>query len=204
MTSGFDLPQKRRQITAESRRRAHQARPKVKLTPQKVRPIQMVEFLRQYVSRRLPALGEGEIATLTAAMRQLGVCSKGGAEALAIFHQLIFDRWVRNAGHPASLALSVQPMPTDRGAEQGGVDGPLARSPALGMVAAEARLCAAVQQAARTLTCIDTRDLLHERRLQAEQRNRMLRIQNFLSHLSRRSATCSARKRRPGGPVASG
>ena len=39
------------------------------------------------------ALGEGEIAALTTAMRQLGVGSQGGAEALAIFHQLIFDEW---------------------------------------------------------------------------------------------------------------
>ena len=39
-------------------------------------------------------------------------------------------------------------MPKDRGAAQGDVDGPLECSLALGMVAAEARLCAAVQQAA--------------------------------------------------------
>ena len=43
----------------------------------------MGEFVRKYVSRRLLALSEGEIATLTAA----------AAEALAIFHQLIFDEW---------------------------------------------------------------------------------------------------------------
>ena len=37
--------------------------------------------------------GEGEIAALTAAMRQIGVVSRGGAKALAIcyHHQLIFD-----------------------------------------------------------------------------------------------------------------
>ena len=46
-----------------------------------VRPIQMGEFLRKYVSRRLLALSEGEIAALTTAMRQLGVASQGGAEA---------------------------------------------------------------------------------------------------------------------------
>ena len=59
----------------------------------KVRPIQMVKFLRKYVSRRLLALSEGEIAPLMTAMRQLGVGSQGGAEALAI-HQLIYDDWV--------------------------------------------------------------------------------------------------------------
>ena len=47
----------------------------------------MEEFLRNYVSRRLLALNKGEIAALTLAMRQLGVGSHGGAEALAIFHQ---------------------------------------------------------------------------------------------------------------------
>ena len=40
--------------------------------PKKVRLIQTEEFLRKYVSRRLMALSEGEIATLTTAMRQLG------------------------------------------------------------------------------------------------------------------------------------
>ena len=38
---------------------------------------------------RLLALSEGEIAALTTAMRQLGVGSQGGAEALVIFHQLL-------------------------------------------------------------------------------------------------------------------
>ena len=56
-----------------------------------VRPFQMGEFLRKYVSRRLLALSDGEIAALTTTMRQLGVGSQGGAEALAIFHQLSFD-----------------------------------------------------------------------------------------------------------------
>ena len=59
--------------------------------PQKVRLIQMEESLRKYVSRRLLALSEGEIAALTTAMRQIGVGSQGGADALAICHQLLFD-----------------------------------------------------------------------------------------------------------------
>ena len=61
--------------------------------PKKVRPIPMGEFLRKYVSRRLLALSEGEIAALMTAVRQLGVGSQGGTEALAIFHQLIHDEW---------------------------------------------------------------------------------------------------------------
>ena len=43
------------------------------VNPKKVRPIQMGEFLRKYVSRRFLALSEGEIAALMTAMRQLGV-----------------------------------------------------------------------------------------------------------------------------------
>ena len=49
------------------------------------------------------------------------------------------------------------PMPEDRGAELGDVDGPLECGLALGMIAAEARLRVAVQQAARTLPCVGTR-----------------------------------------------
>ena len=55
--------------------------------PQQVRPIQTEEFLRKYVSRRLLALSEGE----TTSMRQIGVGTPGGAEPLAIFHQLFCD-----------------------------------------------------------------------------------------------------------------
>ena len=116
-------------------------------------------------------------------MRQLGVFSQGRPEALAIFHQLIFDERtsgtletpltrikvdekkcfgliecgaVRNSAccllpkyaavagwkHRAfsSVEKRLQPMPKDRGAEQGDVDDPRECSLALGMVAAEARL----------------------------------------------------------------
>ena len=61
------------------------------LIRKKVRPLQIRDFLRKYVSRRLPALSESEIAALTTGVRQLVVGSQGGAEALAIFHQLIYD-----------------------------------------------------------------------------------------------------------------
>ena len=53
----------------------------------------MREFLRNHVSRRLCAQSEKEIAVLATSMRQLGVGSQGGAEALAILHQLIHDEW---------------------------------------------------------------------------------------------------------------
>ena len=59
--------------------------------------------------------------------------------------------------------------------------GPLECSLALEMVAAEARLCVATQQAARTFPWIGTDDLQHENRLRDEQRGRMQKIQNFLS-----------------------
>ena len=54
----------------------------------------MGEFLRKNVSRRLQTLGGGEIAALTTSMRQIGVGTSGGAEAVAIFHQLLFDEWM--------------------------------------------------------------------------------------------------------------
>ena len=54
----------------------------------------MGEFLRKHVSRRLLALSEGEIAALTTSLRQIGVGTPGGAEALAIFHQLLYHEWM--------------------------------------------------------------------------------------------------------------
>lgn len=59
----------------------------------KVRPIQMGEFLRQYVSRRLLALNDNGIGRLMIAIRQLGNGGSGGAETLALFHELLFDEW---------------------------------------------------------------------------------------------------------------
>ena len=61
--------------------------------PKKVGPIQMGEFLRKYVSRRL-SFSEGEIAALTTASRLIGVGTPGGQEALAIFQQLFCDEWM--------------------------------------------------------------------------------------------------------------
>ena len=153
-------------------------------------------LLRKYVSRHLPALSEGEIASLTTAMRQLVVGSQGGAEALAIFHQLIYDEWASGSLvtplarikvdekncfamiewasclHPKHAAVAgwkhralshvdqdgVPPLLADRGAEQGDVGGLLECSLALGLVAAEAYLHVAHQQAARTLPWIGTDD----------------------------------------------
>jgi hypothetical protein len=54
----------------------------------KVRPIQMGEFLRKYVSRRLLSLNDRSIARLMAAARQLGNGTRGGAGALTIFTRL--------------------------------------------------------------------------------------------------------------------
>ena len=69
---------------------------------EKVTPIQMGESLRKYVSRRLLALGEGEIVALTTSMRQIGVGTPGGAEALAIFRQLFYDGWMSGDRWPYS------------------------------------------------------------------------------------------------------
>ena len=62
-------------------------------TPVKVRPIQMGEFLRKWVSRRLASLSAKDVTRVMLHARQLGVGISGGAEALATFHQLIFDAW---------------------------------------------------------------------------------------------------------------
>ena len=62
-------------------------------SPIKVRPIQMGEFVRKSVSRRLLAINSSDAARTLTAMRQLGVGVAGGAEALAIFHQLLYESW---------------------------------------------------------------------------------------------------------------
>ena len=128
------------------------------------------------------------------AMRQLGVGSQGGAEALAIFDQRICDEWasgslnaplarikvdekkcfamiewkaVREAAahflpkHTATAGWTHRnlsqfeqagrpPMPKDRGAERGDVDGPLECILAFRMVAAETRGRVAAKQATET------------------------------------------------------
>ncbi len=61
--------------------------------PPKVRPIQMGEFLRKWVSKRLHKLNEADISRVMAAMRRLGVGTSGGAEALATLHQLLYEVW---------------------------------------------------------------------------------------------------------------
>ena len=61
--------------------------------PAQVRPIQMGEFMRKYISRRLLAVNEGRVSRIMSAMRQLGNGMQGGAEALPIFHQLLYDVW---------------------------------------------------------------------------------------------------------------
>ena len=59
----------------------------------KVRPIQMGEFLRKWVSKRLLKLNGADVGKIMASMRQLGVGVQGGAEAFAIFQQLLYDEW---------------------------------------------------------------------------------------------------------------
>ena len=77
------------QAVSEERITHHQSELDLK---KKVRPVQIGEFVRKYVSRR--RLGtDGVIVALTAARRQLGVGAQGGAGGLAIFHHCIFDEW---------------------------------------------------------------------------------------------------------------
>ena len=157
------------------------------------------------------------------AMRQLGVGSQGGTEALAIFHQLIYDEWAseslnaplarmkvddkncfgmiewnavrKAAAHflPKHVATAgwkhlnlphveqeeFPPMPKDRGAEQGDVDGPLECSFALGMVAAGTRGRVAAQQAAGNLPWIGVDGPSETQRLQAEHADKMHKVFNF-------------------------
>ena len=121
------------------------------------------------------SLSEVEFSAMTTSMRQVGVGTPGGAEALAIFHQLLYDEWItgacsvslarikvdekkcfgmiewkavreaasqfflkhttagawkhRNLSHVEQKGLP--PMPKDRRAEQGNVDGSLECSLAL-------------------------------------------------------------------------
>ena len=175
------------------------------------------------MSRRLLALSEGEIAALTTSMRQIGVGTPGGAEALAILHQLLYDEWmtgslsgplarikvdekncfgmiewkaVREAAsrflpkHTAAARWThrrlshveqegLSPMPKDRGAEQGDVDGPLECSLASGLVAAETRGSIAARQAAGTLPWVGVNDPAEEQRLQANHAARLQESANF-------------------------
>jgi hypothetical protein len=164
-------------------------------SPPKVRPIQMGEFLRKYVSRRLLALSATDITRIMVSTRQLGVGTSGGAEALAIFHQLVYGEWIAGGlrgplarikidekncfgmlewggirkatrrGLPRHWAVTswkhaqpsfveqagVCPLPKDRGAEQGDVDGPLECSLTLAEVASETRMKVAELQRNGTL-----------------------------------------------------
>ena len=79
------------------------------------------------------------------------------------------------------------PTPTDRGAEQGDVDGPLECSLALGMVAAEIRMHVAPQQAASNLPWIGVDDPLEEQR--AADRPRKHDAESFTFSVGRASKT---------------
>ena len=105
----------------------------------KSRPIQVVEFLLKGVSRWLLALSEGEIAPLTTSMRQIGVGTPGGAEALASFIRCR----ARRRRSPVECSL------------------------ALGMVAAETPVRIPAKQAASSLPWIGVDDPSEQQRLQA-------------------------------------
>ena len=60
-------------------------------SPPKARPIQMGEFMRKLVSKKLLLLNSSDLTKIFLEMRQLGAGVAGGAEALAIFHQLLIE-----------------------------------------------------------------------------------------------------------------
>ena len=93
-------------------------------TTPKVRPIQMGEFLRKWVSRRLKVLNSGDVSRVMMAMRQLGVGVSAGAEDLedwrahtpAIAHKGGREQLLRHARMESSAASSQgKPSPSFRG-----------------------------------------------------------------------------------------
>ena len=72
---------------------ADEAPSNLQVESNKVRPIQMGEFMRKYVSRRLRSVNHQDEKKIMQAMRQIGVGTSGGAEALAIFHQVLYEVW---------------------------------------------------------------------------------------------------------------
>ena len=110
----------------------------------------------QYQSRRGKFLLDDGQAVREAASRFLPMHTAAAAAA-----------WKhRNLSHGEQEGLP--PMPKDRGAEQGDVDGPLERSLALGMVAAKVRGNTAARQAAGILPWIGVNDPIEVQRLQAD------------------------------------
>ena len=81
--------------------------------------------------------------------------------------------------HPMLNRKGLSPMPKDRGAEQGDVDGPLECSLALGMVAAETQESIVARQAAGTLPWIGVDDSAEEQRLQADHAAKLPDTANF-------------------------
>ena len=84
---------------------------------------------------------------------------------------------LRNLSHVKQEGLS--PMPKDRGAEQGDVDGPLECSLAQGMVPAETRGSIAARQAAGTLPWSGVNDFAEGQRLHADRSARLQESANF-------------------------
>ena len=119
-----------------------------------------------------------KFAALTTAMRQIGVRSQGGAEALAIFHQLLYDEWVAGSlNEPLETCL----MLNKKGSRQCPRIVVQSKemlmfqecSLALGMVAAEAHGRVAAQQASGSLPWIGVDDPSDLQRLQAEHAARL-------------------------------
>ena len=100
-----------------------------KAGPQKVRPIQMEEFLREDVSRRLLAPSDREIVALTTSMRQIGVGTPGGGEALGIFHQRIYDEWMTGSLSESLARIKVDEKLLRDDRVEGGARGGVVVSP---------------------------------------------------------------------------
>ena len=121
-------------------------------------------------------------------MRQIGVGTSGGAEALAVFHHLLYNQWMTGSLSGPLARIKVDEKNCfgmiewkavreaasrifPKHAEQGDIDGPLS--------AAWQRRRAAAQQAAGSLPWIGVDDPSEEQRLQADHATRMQESVNF-------------------------
>ena len=165
----------------------------------------MGEFLRKCVSRRLLALNVEKSRPSAAAMRHFGIGSQEGAEALAIFHQLIFDaesKWMKNCfaliewGAVRNSASSLLPKHAAVAGcknralsyvEQEGIQ-PIPNDRGAEQADVDTPLewslaLGMVAAEGRLSVCtpswFGTHDSLHEKRLQDEQHSRMQLIHNF-------------------------
>ena len=93
MTSGFARWKKRKRSLLTFHKIASYANSKRPRTQESLAHSDGRVVTEIRLSRLLLALSEGEVAALATSMRQIGMDTPSGAEALAIIHQLLYDEW---------------------------------------------------------------------------------------------------------------